>query len=100
MARNSLRFQGQQEDEETGLHYDRHRYYDSSIGRFTSQDPVGVAGGINLFRHTANPTQWIDPLGLTPCAGKAAFDTTIREAELGTIRLKCRVRLHLSILIK
>jgi len=81
VARNSLRFQGQQEDEETGLHYNRHRYYDSSIGRFTSQDPVGVAGGINLFRHTANPTQWIDPLGLTPCAGKAVirhYDTGSR----------------------
>ncbi|WP_325100567.1 MULTISPECIES: RHS repeat-associated core domain-containing protein [unclassified Delftia] len=44
-----FRFQGQQFDEETGLHYNLFRYYDPQIGRFISQDPIGVLGGSNLF---------------------------------------------------
>ncbi|MEJ2613056.1 MAG: RHS repeat-associated core domain-containing protein [Candidatus Thiodiazotropha sp.] len=36
-----FRFQGQQFDEETGLHYNRFRYYDPGVGRFVSQDPLG-----------------------------------------------------------
>ncbi|MGN8063966.1 RHS repeat-associated core domain-containing protein, partial [Ralstonia sp. 22111] len=44
---NPIRFQGQYFDHETGLHYNRHRYYDPSSGRFISKDPIGLAGGIN-----------------------------------------------------
>ncbi|WP_338849538.1 RHS repeat-associated core domain-containing protein [Massilia sp. W12] len=40
-----FRFQGQQYDAETGLHYNRFRYYDPAIGRFISQDPIGLLGG-------------------------------------------------------
>ncbi|MDN7981859.1 RHS repeat-associated core domain-containing protein [Burkholderia multivorans] len=69
MARNSLRFQGQQEDEETGLHYNRHRYYDPSSGRFVSKDPIGLDGGINVYQYADNPTGWIDPLGLAKRCG-------------------------------
>ncbi len=36
VARNTLRFQGQQVDDETGLHYNLHRYYDPESSRFTS----------------------------------------------------------------
>ncbi|MET1536880.1 RHS repeat-associated core domain-containing protein, partial [Burkholderia sola] len=61
---NAIRFQGQYRDEETGLHYNRYRYYDPNIGRFTSKDPIGLAGGINVFQYAPNPTGWIDPLGL------------------------------------
>lgn len=61
---NPLRFQGQQVDEETGLSYNRHRYYDPSLGRFVSKDPIGLAGGVNIFQYAPNPVQWIDPLGL------------------------------------
>ncbi|AKJ28503.1 RHS repeat-associated core domain-containing protein [Caldimonas brevitalea] len=66
---NPLRFQGQYFDEETGLHYNRYRYYDPSSGRFVSKDPIKLQGGVNLHRFAANPVQWIDPLGLAP--GKA-----------------------------
>ncbi len=44
-----LRFQGQYFDGETGLHYNRFRYYDPVTGRFVHQDPIGLAGGNNLF---------------------------------------------------
>jgi RHS repeat-associated protein len=59
-----FRFQGQQFDEETGLHYNRYRYYDPAIGRFISEDPIGLQGGLNLFSYSQNPLVWIDPRGL------------------------------------
>lgn len=59
-----FRFQGQQFDEETGLHYNRYRYYDPVVGRFASQDPIGLSGGFNLFFYGQNPLSWIDPMGL------------------------------------
>ncbi|GKS74443.1 DUF6531 domain-containing protein [Acidovorax sp. SUPP950] len=59
-----FRFQGQQFDEESGLNYNRFRYYDPTIGRFANQDPIGLNGGINLFQYASNPNTWIDPLGL------------------------------------
>jgi len=48
---SSLRFPGQYYDQETGLHYNYHRYYDPSIGRFLRADPIGLAGGINLYAY-------------------------------------------------
>ena len=59
-----LRFQGQYFDVETGLHYNRFRYYDPDVGRFISQDPIGVSGGINYYQFASNPTEFIDSLGL------------------------------------
>ncbi|MGQ7249269.1 RHS repeat-associated core domain-containing protein [Halomonas sp. V046] len=67
---NPFRFQGQYHDEETGLHYNRFRYYDPEIGRFTTQDPIGLAGGTNLYQYAPNPTGWVDPLGLSGCENK------------------------------
>ncbi len=67
VARNALRFQGQQVDDETGLHYNRHRYYDPSSGRFVSKDPIGLLGGINSYQYANNTTGWIDPFGLARC---------------------------------
>jgi RHS repeat-associated protein len=60
-----FRFQGQQFDEETGLHYNRFRYYDPVIGRFVSQDPIGLIGGLNIYEFGPNPIEYLDPLGLT-----------------------------------
>ncbi|HIE5948340.1 TPA: RHS repeat domain-containing protein, partial [Burkholderia cepacia] len=62
--RNPIRFQGQYHDQETGLHYNRHRYYDPNSGRFISKDPIGIEGGINVYAYVKNPIVWIDPLGL------------------------------------
>ena len=61
---NNIRFQGQYYDEETGLHYNRHRYYDPNTGQFTQQDPIGLLGGINNYQYAPNPTGWVDPLGM------------------------------------
>jgi RHS repeat-associated protein len=68
-VRQNLRFQGQYFDEETGLHYNRFRYYDPDIGRFVGQDPIGLLGGDNGYQYASNPTTWIDPFGLAcdPC---------------------------------
>ncbi|WP_295988658.1 RHS repeat-associated core domain-containing protein [uncultured Variovorax sp.] len=68
--RNPIRFQGQYLDEETGLHYNRHRYFDPQSGRYISHDPIRLAGGINLQEYAFNPLEWIDPLGLAK-TGKA-----------------------------
>ncbi len=62
---NPIRFQGQYFDAETGLHYNRYRYYDPAIGRFVNHDPIGLTGGENLFAYAPNPVGWVDPLGLS-----------------------------------
>ncbi|WP_089085940.1 RHS repeat-associated core domain-containing protein [Aquitalea magnusonii] len=62
--RNPFRFQGQYHDDESGLHYNRYRYYDPEIGRFISRDPIGLLGGINIHTYAPNPVEWVDPLGL------------------------------------
>ncbi|MBT2802643.1 hypothetical protein J7J49_15060, partial [Halomonas sp. ISL-56] len=59
-----IRFQGQWHDEESGLYYNRHRYYDPQQGRYISQDPIGLKGGTNLYGYVTNPTGMVDPLGL------------------------------------
>ena len=66
-------FQGQYYDEETGLHYNRFRYYDPDVGRFVSQEPIRLQGGINLYEYAPNPTFWIDPFGLAKCGPLSAF---------------------------
>ena len=60
----NLRFQGQYFDHESGLHYNRFRYYDPQTGRFVHQDPIGLLGGMNLFIYAPNPNVWLDPYGL------------------------------------
>ena len=59
-----IRFQGQYFDTETGLHYNRFRYYDPDVGRFVSQDPIKLRGNYNLYQYALNSLSFIDPLGL------------------------------------
>ena len=70
--KNPIRFQGQYLDEETGLHYNRFRYYDPVVGRFVSKDPIGLVGGNNLQQFAGNPVEWVDPLGLARSKGPAS----------------------------
>ena len=63
-AHQPFRLQNQYVDEETGLHYNLFRYYGPHIGRFTQQDPIGLAGGNNLYRFEGTVQNQVDPLGL------------------------------------
>ena len=63
-----IRFQGQYHDAETGLYYNRFRYYAPDEGCYVQQDPIGLLGGTNIGSYVRSPTVWIDPLGLASCA--------------------------------
>ncbi|MEQ9321622.1 MAG: RHS repeat-associated core domain-containing protein, partial [Polyangiaceae bacterium] len=58
-----FRAPGQFEDGETGLFYNRYRYYDPDLGRFISSDPIGIDGNFNLYEYAVNPVGWSDPMG-------------------------------------
>ena len=62
-----IRFQGQYQDAETGLFYNRFRYYAPDEGCYLHQDPIGLTGGSNLSAYVHSPTGWIDPWGLASC---------------------------------
>ena len=64
---NPWRYPGQYEDPETGLYYNRFRYYDPELGRYLSEDPIGLAGGAALFGYVHDPALWRDPFGLKAC---------------------------------
>ena len=100
---NPIRFQGQYWDEETGLHYNRYRYYDPHAGRFASKDPTGLLGGSNLQEYAPNSTEWVDPLGLkrgqktsaqskdgATCPKTVTIYRVVDQTELNSIRKKGR----------
>ena len=61
---NPFQYTGREFDSETGLYYYRARYYDSAVGRFLSEDPVGFAGGRDFYAYVGgNPLTYIDPTG-------------------------------------
>jgi len=60
-----FRFQGQYHDQETGLYYNRFRYYSPEEGIYISQDPIRLAGGFELYNYVANTTAWTDEAGLS-----------------------------------
>lgn len=62
---NNLRFPGQYYDRETGLHYNYFRDYDPGTGRYVEADPIGLEGGINIYRYVnSNPLTYVDRDGL------------------------------------
>jgi RHS repeat-associated protein len=71
-----VRFQGQYEDAETELFYNRFRYYDPEAGLYISPDPIGLRGGIRSLAYVRNPNGWVDPLGLVEIdrAGSVTVD--------------------------
>ncbi|MGW4975929.1 DUF6531 domain-containing protein [Streptomyces mirabilis] len=62
-----LRFPGQYEDAETGLHYNCFRSYDPETARYVSPDPLGLEPADNHHGYVHAPLTWEDPLGLSPC---------------------------------
>ena len=70
---NPYRWNGEQTDAESGLTYMRNRYYQPSTGRFIQRDPIGYAGGLNLYAYCGgDPISRKDPDGLEPHRGEDA----------------------------
>ncbi len=62
--KNHIRFPSQYHDEETGLHYNRYRYYEPETGRYLSKDPIGLERGKNQFGYVdGNPLSFVYPTG-------------------------------------
>ena len=73
-----FRYQGQYEDSETGLYYNRFRYYSPEEGMYISQDPIGLLGGNNLYGYVSDTNYWVDTFGLDKIPNKVNGDA--REA--------------------
>ncbi len=77
-----------------GLSFFRNRVYDQETGRWTQEDPIGIAGGINLYQFNGNdPATYSDPYGLCPDAcvleggiGAAAVVTGLAVAAVRLLR--------------
>ncbi|MFP1860438.1 RHS repeat-associated core domain-containing protein, partial [Lonsdalea quercina] len=70
-----LAFAGQLRDSESGLCYNRFRYYDPAGGGYISPDPIGVLGGESNYGYVQNPNTWVDPLGLADCKNEIYYRT-------------------------
>ena len=86
-----IRFQGQWYDEESDLHYNCFRYYDPATTSFVSQDPIGLAGGWNLYNYVKNPINWIDPFGLDAAIDDDGFFAKSNEYGRGNGRGRVRI---------
>ncbi len=64
-AANPYKFTSREFDDDSVLYFYRARYYDCRIGRFVSEDPIGLKGGVNRYTYVSNnPINSVDPLGL------------------------------------
>ena len=73
-------FLGSSWDAETGLSHLGARYYDPSVGRFLSEDPLGIAGGFNLYQYAGNnPVTFFDPTGLKAEDPEDCYDRELQE---------------------
>ena len=76
-----FRYQGQYEDSETGLYYNRFRYYDPSTGAYISQDPIGLAGNNpTLYGYVCDSNTEFDSFGLD--CGKATSKARKYEQQI------------------
>jgi len=81
----NLRFPGQYYDEETRLHYNYFRYYDSATGRYITSDPIGIWGGLNTYAYVdANPLISSDAMGLRGFGGSGGFFREFSEEYLNS----------------
>ncbi|WP_329146853.1 DUF6531 domain-containing protein [Streptomyces niveus] len=81
-AYTPLRFPGQYDDPETGLHYNVHRHYDPETARYVSADPLGLAPAANPAAYVGNPYTWMDPQGLVAkgCTQEAGWYGGLKPA--------------------
>lgn len=64
----------------------RNRLYDPATGRWTQEDPIGVAGGANLYQFNGNnPAAYLDPFGLKPCPPDCGTIHAVGAVAFGTI---------------
>jgi RHS repeat-associated protein len=68
-----FRYQGQYEDYETGLYYNRFRYYSPEEGQYLSQDPIGLIGGSEFYSYSKDTNIWLDVFGLSSTVLNAAL---------------------------
>ncbi|WP_010504044.1 RHS repeat domain-containing protein [Paenibacillus elgii] len=84
-----FRYPGQYEDEETGLYYNRFRYYSPHEGMYTQQDPIGLAGNNpTLYGYVHDPLTWIDPWGLINLNSNNA------KGKFGVYKIEIKGELH------
>lgn len=80
-----IRLPGQHHDRETGLYYNRYRYYDPRMGSYINQDPIGLRGGANKFSYPGDPIAGVDPLGLQSFSAFPGMGAgTAERVSLGT----------------
>jgi RHS repeat-associated protein len=95
---NPLRYTGRELDSETNLYYYRARYYDSQLGRFISEDPIGFVAGINFYRYAHNDAVGLyDPFGLRDCNEKetlAILQKAYADATAGFFKGPGNIRRH------
>ncbi len=88
-----LRLPGQYFDEEISLHYNRFRAYSAQLGRYLQPDPIGLEGGLNLYRYTHNPLVAVDVAGLGGYCDPAARQRRVQRRNrqrVGRIRRRGR----------
>ncbi|MFU2078356.1 RHS repeat-associated core domain-containing protein [Avibacterium endocarditidis] len=70
----NLLFAGQYYDEESGLAYNRFRYYDPNSACYLNSDPIGLEGGSTPYFYVQNPLDWVDLFGLAGCKPKISVE--------------------------
>lgn len=92
LEQTNIRFQGQYYDSETGLHYNRYRYYEPFSARYVSKDPIGLFGGLNNSSYVKDPNQWVDPMGLMGGKDNGLFWLTDSASEESNNQIKNMVQ--------
>jgi RHS repeat-associated protein len=80
-TRTRYTYTGRERDPDTGLLYYRARFFDPQLGRFISEDPLGLQAGVNFYSYVSNnPVDWTDPTGLCKCGLKKGPEYYIHVA--------------------